>query len=117
MSAPDFRTLMVETERVGERYRSFAAIPAGPFRLSVQASSSHYSSPRDVRPVGEYSSFEIAIIRGTGHGREMINPGQALPVCPAGLMEGWESGDCPVGGYIPVERIQRLFEMLCEVPQ
>lgn len=112
MSAPDFRTLMVENWRApsDQSLRQFASIPAGTFRLSVQASRTHYCSPRDVRPVGEYSAFEIAILR-TG---KMLHPSEALTDCPHELVEGWESGSNPVGACIPVERIQRLFELLCE---
>jgi hypothetical protein len=111
MSAPDFRSLMVESERYGTRHRMFCGLAAGPFWLSVQGSTSHYSSPREVLPVEEYLSMEVAILRNG----KMVHPSEVLKDCPPELVENWEVGGNPVGGYIPIARIQRLYELLCEV--
>ncbi len=86
---------------------------AGRYRLSVQGSGTHYSSPRELYPSAtQYVKMEVAIF---GPHNEWVKL-RDLPITDdlrQRLSERWDSGETPVGGYVPVTLIQELVDVLC----
>jgi hypothetical protein len=64
--------------------------------LSIQASSGHYSTPRDNE--GPYTKVEVGFVQDIDG--DMIYP--------EGWSE-WQDGDCPVWGFVPVEIVNAFI--------
>ena len=105
-----------ELKEKGERYqehRSFGAIKAGNYEISIQASMYHYCHPRKTLDKTEYSSMEIAVFNKKG----WINYPRKSKVLRAfkrfnELLEradGLESGGTVVYGWVDVDLINDLF--------
>jgi hypothetical protein len=121
----DFRTLIEETEQSKEAnaklnsygfggHRMNKPITAGQYTMSIQFSEHHYCSPRETEnDPNFYNSMEIAIFKG----KDWVQP--ATDEYFKGfsrlqeLLDRYESGDCAVGGYVPVDVIQALYDFLC----
>lgn len=82
--------------------------------ISVQASSSHYSTPREDFPeLDSYTAVEIALFNKDGH---WVQP-RTEPLLSdfpeiAELCEQYEEGKCPVGYYVPIGLVNRLIKYL-----
>lgn len=92
-------------------FRCFKSIPAGRYRLSIQASEGHYCSPRKTCAPELYHSMELAIFH---RGRWLqINRSKVLREFPR-WDELREMADrfgsrCPVFGYVPIDLIDDLY--------
>lgn len=64
---PDFRTQLEEVRREGQR-RSFRRVPAGAYRLSIQASGEHHSEPQSIIPAEDYDRWEVAVFTAEARG-------------------------------------------------
>lgn len=108
----DFRTLMIK-----ESYPSFTSyktIQAGNYKISIQASSYHYSNPRiNSGDLYVYESMEIALFDLND---KWVIPSEDEYILKFDRIEEliycYEDGDCPVGAYVPVKLIQSLFDYL-----
>jgi hypothetical protein len=122
----DFRTLIEETElskesnkRLSEYglggHRMNKHIKAGEYDMSIQFSEYHYCSPRiSEDDPNFYDSMEIAIFKD----RKWVQPRndeyiQNFPRFQE-LIERVEDGDVAVGGWVPVDVIQELYDYLCK---
>jgi hypothetical protein len=76
----------------------------GRYRLSVQASSTHYCEPReDGLNLSDYAEVELALFDGDEWTRPSEIPGLE------DLDELWEQGmGACVGGWIPRETVERI---------
>jgi len=93
----------------------FHPLVVGKFTLSIQASNSHYCTPRqELLNAGDYSAFEVAIFEGDS----WINPtnDERFESLESDLKGRWDSSEHSVGAYIPAELVQRLYD-LCEEVQ
>lgn len=109
----DFRTLLVEssTEEATDAVRFFEPLEFYPYRISIQASAFHYSSPRIVtRDLYQYDSWEIALLD---------NMGGWVDVAALGFPWAEEhfTGDAGVtepvvGGFVPTDDVQQIVEDL-----
>jgi len=115
--AKDFRDLLVErVEAVGPSlkamgYRQLVAFELGRsgYKLSVQASGMHYCEPRELLDLRKYSAMEIALLDPSG---KLCPPLLSLPEEIRAL---WESSRSPVAGYVPVETIQKIVDLISEM--
>ena len=83
----------------------------GEVQLSVQASNTHYCSPRkDGLDLDRYKTVEIAILSGG----KMVKP-SAVGV--DGFDQHFEDGDSPVAGYVPQDVVERIRVALKEKAQ
>lgn len=88
-------------------------ITAGDYQISIQASDSHYCTPRrTLENLEEYDTMEIAIFQNG----EWVQPRndekfQQFPRYEE-LVDHYEEGDCAVGGFVPVDLIQDLYDYL-----
>ena len=104
-----------ELKEKGERYqehRSFGAIKAGNYEISIQASMYHYCHPRKTLDKTEYTSMEIAIFNEKG----WINSPRKSSVLRGfkrynELLERAESinSGTVVYGWVPVDLINDLY--------
>jgi hypothetical protein len=100
-------------------YRLNTALQVGDYELSIQASYSHYCTPRLTVPLNEYTAFEVAIFDNGGawmnpHRDEVFEGFERLEE----LKDRWEEGeDASVGGYIDKDLVQDLYEYLIKVKQ
>lgn len=89
--------------------RCFKSIPAGPYRLSIQASEGHYCSPRITCSPKFYDSMEMAIFTRNG----WLSPSRSsvMKAFPRWeeLRSYMESGKNPVFGYVPIDLIDDLY--------
>lgn len=112
-SNTDFRDILNKTRKI-ERYDSFTqasneAIQIGFVKLSIQASSYHYSSPRkDFQDVRRYSEFEVALL--TEDGKFISRDHWLLDHLPVRLKESLQCDDVAAG--VTVEEVQRIFRFL-----
>jgi len=81
----------------------FPRIELGKYAISIQASDSHYSSPRtNLATVGDYKTVEVGLFFQD----EFITPDKL-----ASLNVSWaEDFDSGVAGYIPLERVQVIVD-------
>jgi hypothetical protein len=89
----------------------FETIPAGDFKLSIQASEAAYSSPRETLPNGtDYTNFELAIFLAEADGirERWVNPQEDLILSNFPWASEFEEGDNPVAGWMPVEAIEQI---------
>lgn len=94
----------------------FHRLELGNFELSVQASRTHYCTPRETLPSAEdYFEFEVGLFE---NGR-WVNPTLDERFNPviAYLRKHWEDGPTGVGAYVPSEIIQTLYEFVQDMPQ
>jgi hypothetical protein len=98
-------------KRTDESFPMFHALKVGGMELSIQASRTHYSTPRETAPTADpYTAFEMAIFEND----EWLNPvhdGRFAPLKDE-LDEVWESGECGVGGYVPSELVQKIYDLI-----
>lgn len=64
--AVDFRTLLKDSDSLGENDRWFEDIKVGNIFMSVQASGQHASTPREVLDPMEYEAFEVTLCNEKG---------------------------------------------------
>lgn len=77
-------------------------------KLSIQAGEYYYCSPRiEDLPARSYTKWEVAILSPSN---DLVHPWsrQYTFLNSLGLDERWKGDD--VGGFIPTEDVQRLFE-------
>ncbi len=84
--------------------------------ISIQASSTHYSTPRSYLPnIQDYQEVEIALFDKDD---EWINPHESdiLSEFPAlqELLNHYENDTCPVGAYVPINIVNALVDYLNE---
>lgn len=104
--ATDFRKNLKRNSR-----HFFDRLEAGAFGLSVQASRTHYCSPRQDSDDPEFfSAFECALFEND----EWVNPRTDTRFSDIGV-DNWESGTCPVGGFIPVATVQAIWDRINEL--
>ena len=96
-------------------YRNLDSVKAGKYKMSVQASTGHYCSPRMTLPVGCYTHMELAIFnkRGWLH----ITRISVLKAFPRynellGRADNVNS-PAPVFGFVPVDLLDDLYMYLC----
>lgn len=95
-------------------YRRFAALPAGNYKLSVQASTGHYSRPRTSLPVDrleEYEQFEVAILDS----RHLVQPRNFIALAVFPWAELFEEGSSPVAPWVPAHVVQDMLDDLRSV--
>ena len=82
-------------------------VPNTPYALSVQAGSYKYSEPRENFPkLTDYESVEIAIFKND----EWFDVEAELPAIAE--FAGFESGNAPVAGYVPLADVVKIEAML-----
>lgn len=89
----------------------FESLNVGNFILSIQASHSHYCTPRETLPsAGMYSEFEVAIFENNN----WINPlyDERFSSLHDDLQGRWETGSSAVGAYIPIDTVQEIYELI-----
>ena len=88
----------------------FHTIPAGKYRMSIQANECAYCQPRGtlLDPVG-YTSMEVVIKKRHKKFEAWVHPRDIKGVKPETVKRF--GSDC-IGGWIPVEEIQELYELL-----
>ena len=90
----------------------FRAIPCGKYELSIQASSTHYCSPKETHESAkQYWSFEIAINKRGGH---MIRPrnSKVIKAFPKYDELGFNYPKQNVAGWVSVELVNELYNYL-----
>lgn len=104
----DFRDKLVVRESNDWGFRQFHAIPLKRGFLSVQASKTHYCSPRrTLDDVHLYEEWEIALINEKG---KLVAPPRTLP---KGIRRLWESGHFSVvAGYVKTGTVQKIIDLL-----
>ena len=85
--------------------------------LSIQASETHYSSPKThLEDIQDYDKVEIAMFhKNKGgwvnpHAEEFMKDFKRLNE----LLEVYEDGAIPVGGYVPIDLMNDLIKYLSE---
>ena len=86
-------------------FENFPHVKAGEYELSIQASKNHYSIPRDnFETIGDYFQVEVGLLKND----KLVQP----PI--RRFRKHFELGESPVAGYMPVEKVQELYDALCE---
>ena len=62
--------------------------------MSIQASETHYSEPRSLVPISQYTAFEVAFLKG---GFSFVDPLNCLEYDQ-------------VMAYVPTEQVQSLYD-------
>lgn len=105
----DFRELLKQEEKgYSTSYRKFKAIKIGDYSFSIQASGSHYCSPRiTMEDIYYYRTMEIAILKNEDW----------VDLNNESFFFDWidyesflENYDGMVGSYIPIDMIQSLLD-------
>jgi hypothetical protein len=114
---PDFRTRLEEVRREGQR-RIFRRVPAGPYRLSIQASGEHHSQPRQIVPIEDYDRWEVVVFTAGGawviprtHPEVFADPAWSQYWVPS------DTGDTASGQYVPTEVVQSFYDFLVLGPE
>lgn len=90
--------------------RDFERLKAGAFRVSIQASRTHYSTPRETLPSADhYSAFEVAIFDADDN---WVSPRKDRRLRDKPWAELFEDADVAVAGYVPRETIAQILEDL-----
>jgi hypothetical protein len=98
--------------KVGE-YGLFDALIVGDYKLSIQASRTHYCNPKETHVSAHaYSEFELALFDKDWN---WLNPitDERFQGIASDLEDHWEKGDVAVGGYIGNDLVQKLYDY-CE---
>ena len=100
-------------EAIVRRIRSFSVahrIEINGWCLSVQAGEGHYCSPRKtLDSIYNYDSFEIALwVKQNGKDGRFLNIDMLFPGLELDQRD-------KVVGYVPVEKVQELYNLLQEV--
>jgi hypothetical protein len=94
-------------------FRNYEAIRAGDYKVSIQGSTGHYCSPRQVLEADEYSMMEIAVFSARKDRSNFLNFNRSskLKAFPRfnELMEHADGPQPTVFGYVPVDLIQDLI--------
>lgn len=93
-------------------FRMFYGLDAGPVTLSIQASGTHYSTPREVLDPPEYTKWELGILKNG----KLVHP-NAVHSTLEKFNELFESGNSPIAGYVPTETVQSLLDELRKLPK
>jgi hypothetical protein len=94
--------------------RQYKWVEAGEHKLSIQASEYHYCEPREtLEDLSRYTAMEIAIFKGG----EWVQPRndekiKQFPRYEELIDRYEEGGTTSVGGWIPIDLIQDLYEYL-----
>lgn len=96
-------------------YRCFVRVDAGKYKMSVQGSTGHYCSPRELISPDLYSTMELALFKGD----KWINPRRDKILRAYHryneLMERCDGISAyTVYGYVPVELLNDLYLYLKE---
>ena len=97
-------------KRIEETPSMFHSLKVGGLRLSIQASRTHYSTPRETLPCADqYEEFEVAIFEND----EWLNPvyDERFASIKDELEQVWEEGNSGVGGYVPSELVQKIYNL------
>lgn len=105
----DFRELL-ECKDTSGIFRINEWINLGDYKLSIQASNSHYCTPREnLIDLFEYESMEVAIFKN----------GDFINLEKDSFFDKWkdrdlflENYDTQVAGYVPIDVIQSLFNYM-----
>ena len=90
------------------RTRKFERINVGKYTISIQASGTHYSTPRDVLDPYEYKAFEVAVFMDG----EWVNPRTDKKLSGFAWISHFETGDIVVAGFVPVKTVQEMCDCL-----
>ena len=110
----NYKDLMSETRlstmfKIKENQRQFNPINVNDkYFISIQASYSHYCTPRATLPLNEYEKMEIMLYRVNG---SSVTPDSLSKFEDFEIMKS-RYDDYGVYGYVPVETIQKLYEWL-----
>lgn len=92
-------------QRNPERNNMFLPIEVGPIKASIQASRTHYCSPRETLPSSDdYQSFEVALFLND----EWFHPEQDNRFANCSWASYWSSSD-DVAGRVPREEISQML--------
>lgn len=83
----------------------------GNFAVSIQASSTHYCTPRKTLPnASDYTAFEIAIFEDG----DWISPleDDRFSEIRHLIQDNYETGTCPVGAYISDDVVQKICDFI-----
>ncbi len=90
--------------------QSFESLPAGKYRVSVQGSAYAQCTPRKDLSPDDYTAMEMTIISGSS----WLNR-RNIPEEIDFLREYWTDSEFKIiGGYVPVELIQKAIDILRE---
>jgi hypothetical protein len=102
-TAADWRERL---EREGGDMAFFTPLDAGVFKASIQASRTHYSTPRENLAHGtDYTAFEIAIFED----RKWVSPRIDERFSGKAWAQEFEEGGRPVAGYVPTDTIAQIL--------
>lgn len=104
-----FTEAMIQNDKFGPGYslRLFKAIPLSDgYKMSVQASKTHYSSPSKTVPLEEYTHMEVAFLDSEG---EFVETDEVSDV-PELVELFHEHYEGTVYSFVPVILIQALYE-------
>ncbi len=92
-------------------FRCFKSLKAGRYSMSIQGSTGHYCTPREILSADEYVSMEIALFRDGKWLR--VSRSKVLKAFPryaelADRAEDLKSSSC-VFGWVPVDLINDLY--------
>jgi hypothetical protein len=109
---PDFRACLQEVRREGKR-RIFRRVPAGAYRISIQASGEHHCAPQRLVAVEDYDRWEVALFAADG---SWVTP-QTHPelFSSSPWVQYWvpsNTGETASGQYVPTEVVQTFFDFL-----
>jgi hypothetical protein len=111
----DFRTKLTRCNGPGALSANFNKIEfENGFDLSVQAGSGKYSEPNEVlENVNDYTSFEVALFDPFDKWVTILNADRWSSELSELLNElNFEDGDFGVGGWISVEDVQKLHDLI-----
>lgn len=112
-----FRTQIEEVSREGEQ-RTFRPLPAGAYRLSIQASGAHLSYPQSVVPVEDYDRWEVTVY---GADRSWVTPHTHPQLFGDQIWSRYWAADTPgdatIGQYVPTEVVQTFYDFLLLGPE
>ena len=115
----EFVTKLSARKGSSKDYRIFNCIDVGKYSLSIQASSTHYCTPRELLSPEFYSSKEMAIFKEDGWiaitkssiFRAFPRFNELMSRADGHFSNGDNSGRV-VFGYVPVDLIEDLYQYL-----
>lgn len=114
---PDFRIQLEEVRRDGTR-RIFRPLPAGSYRLSIQASVAHHSYPRSLVPVEDYDRWEVTVYAADG---SWVTPRTHPHLFGDQLWSRYwvedAPGDATIGQSVPTDIVQTFYDYLVLGPE
>lgn len=118
---PDFRTQLEEIRRHGD-WRLFRWIPAGAYRLSIQASGAHSCVPREIlRAVEDYDCWDVELFTADAR---WVTPRTHPEVFADPLWSRYWVYWIPLdmrmpatGLYVPTDVVQTFYDFLVLGPE